>query len=364
MPKTELPKASASINVPAHDRSDVRQIIEEAAQALGFQQVGVTPADPGIHIEHLTRWLEAGYHGNMEYMANRAELRARPDELHPGTLNIISVRMDYRPNDDDMIAALRDKNRAYVSRYALGRDYHKLMRKRLTMLGNQLNELIGPMGFRAFVDSAPILERAFAEKAGLGWIGKNTMVLNRQAGSYFFLGEILTDLPLTADTPNIKNHCGSCTSCLDICPTQAFVGPYVLDARRCISYLTIELDGPIPEDLRAGMGNRIFGCDDCQIGCPWNRFSQPTQEADFTPRHRLDKASLLELWQWDEKEFLSKTEGMPIRRTGYINWMRNIAVALGNAPSSIEVVEALRARLGESALVDEHIEWALARHEF
>ena len=249
-----------------------------------------------------------------------------------------------------------------MSRYALGRDYHKLIRKRLTQLGKQLQQAAGDMGFRAFVDSAPVLERALANKAGLGWIGKNTMLINRQAGSYFFLGEILTDLPLPVDEPYAKDHCGRCQSCLDICPTQAFVGPHVLDARRCISYLTIELDGPIPEELRPGMGNRIFGCDDCQIGCPWNRFSKPTQETDFTPRHALDKATLLALFRWDEATFLKNTEGMPIRRTGYENWQRNIAVALGNGPYSLEVEQALlECHSLSTAMVQEHIDWALQR---
>lgn len=347
----------------------LRDQLELWAKELGFQQLGVTDVQLNEHEERLQQWLRQGYHGEMEYMADHGNMRSRPDELHPGTIRVISLRMDYLPPDISITEQLQNKNNAYVSRYALGRDYHKLIRKRLTQLGKKLQQAIAElnaeqqMNYRAFVDSAPLLERALANKAGLGWIGKNTMLINRKAGSYFFLGEILTDLPLTVDSRYEKDHCGRCTSCLDICPTQAFVGPHVLDARRCISYLTIELDGPIPEPLRSGIGNRIFGCDDCQIGCPWNRFSKHTQEADFTPRHQLDKATLLELFAWDEATFLKRTEGMPIRRTGFENWQRNIAVALGNAPTSLEVIEALkRARVSASPLVQEHIDWALKQH--
>ena len=344
----------------------LRDRILVLAQDAGFQQAGISGIDTGTHGDALQRWLDAGYHGEMSYMADhlteRGPMRALPDELQLGTLSVISVRMDYLAPGIELVKHLSEPTNAYISRYALGRDYHKLIRKRLTDLGKRIQDEIGPFGFRAFVDSAPVLERALAEQAGLGWIGKNTMVINRKAGSYFFLGEILTDLPLPPQTEQETNHCGRCQSCLDICPTQAFVGPYVLDARRCISYLTIELNGPIPADLRPLMGNRIFGCDDCQIGCPWNRFSKPTDETDFSPRHQLDKATLLELFAWDEATFLKKTEGMPIRRTGYENWMRNIAVALGNAPASLEITDALKQRRGNiSAMVDEHIDWALAR---
>lgn len=338
------------------------------AEELGFQEIGISSIDTGKHGQYLQAWLDANYHGEMHYMADHisqeGSMRARPDLLHPGTLSVISARMNYLPEDIEFKGQLADSNKAYISRYALGRDYHKLIRKRLTQLGKRMQDEIAHLGFRAFVDSAPILERALAEQAGLGWIGKNTMLLNRKAGSYFFLGEILTDLPLIANETPQKNHCGTCRSCLDICPTNAFVGPYVLDARRCISYLTIELKGPIPLNLRSGIGNRIFGCDDCQIGCPWNRFSKSTKEDDFTPRHQLDKSSLIELFNWNEEDFLKKTEGMPIRRTGYENWMRNIAVALGNAPTSLDTTEALRNRLGSvSELVDEHITWALEQHQ-
>lgn len=345
------------------DLKQLRQQLTDWSRELGFQQIGISSIDTGEHGQYLQDWLANQYHGEMEYMADHGSMRAHPDQLHPGTLSVISVRMDYQPHEPDFQQALKDPNRAYVARYALGRDYHKVIRKKLTQLGKRIEQQAQLCGYRAFVDSAPILERALAQQAGLGWIGKNTMLINRQAGSLFFLGELLTNIPLAADEVVTKNHCGRCTSCLDICPTQAFVGPYVMDARRCISYLTIELDGAIPEDLREPIGNRIFGCDDCQIGCPWNRFSNATEETDFTPRHRLDKASLLELFAWDEATFLSKTEGMPIRRTGYHNWQRNIAVALGNAPTSIEVITALQQRHQcSNAVVQEHIEWALRRH--
>ncbi|MCD8523511.1 MAG: tRNA epoxyqueuosine(34) reductase QueG [Saccharospirillaceae bacterium] len=344
--------------------ADLRALLESWADELGFQQLGVTGVGLGEHEQRLQQWLAAGYHGEMRYMAEHGNMRSRPAELLPGTLRVISLRMDYLAPDIRITEQLNNKNQAYISRYALGRDYHKLIRKRLTELGKRLQQAAGEMGFRAFVDSAPVLERALANQAGLGWIGKNTMLINRKAGSYFFLGEILTDLPLPVDEPYTQDHCGRCTACLDICPTQAFVGPHVLDARRCISYLTIELNGPIPEDLRTGIGNRIFGCDDCQIGCPWNRFSKASKEDDFTPRHQLDKASLLQLFAWDEATFLHRTEGMPIRRTGYENWLRNIAVALGNAPRSLEVTDALqRKRPQVSVLVQEHIDWALQQQQ-
>ncbi len=342
----------------------LRQKLNSWAADAGFQQVGVTGVDLQEHEDYLQSWLQQGYHGDMGYMADHGNMRSRPAELLPGTVRVISLRMDYLAPDISITEQLQDKSQAYISRYALGRDYHKLVRKRLTQLGKRLQSEVEDMGFRAFVDSAPVLERALANRSGLGWIGKNTMLINRHAGSYFFLGEILTDLPLPEDEPYLKDHCGRCTSCLEICPTQAFVGPHVLDARRCISYLTIELNGPIPPELREGMGNRIFGCDDCQIGCPWNRFSNSTVEADFSPRANLDKASLLELFAWDEATFLKNTEGMPIRRTGYENWLRNIAVALGNAPASLEISAALQQRRPQvSPLVQEHIDWALARQQ-
>lgn len=338
--------------------------IREWAAQLGFQQVGITDIDLTEDALRLEAYLAAGYHGEMEYMASHGTMRSRPDELVPGTLRVISVRMDYLSQDTQMAQVLAQPERAYVSRYALGRDYHKLIRKRLQQLAEKISQAIGPFGHRAFVDSAPVLEKALARKAGLGWMGKNTLILNRKAGSWFFLGELLVDLPLPIDQPNDRDHCGKCTACLQVCPTQAFVGDRVLDARRCISYLTIELKGAIPEDLRPLIGNRVFGCDDCQLVCPWNRFAKPTQEDDFQPRHRLDNSSLAELFMWTEDEFLARTLGSPIRRTGYERWLRNLAVGLGNAPSTIAVLEALKARLEHpSALVREHVRWALQQHQ-
>ena len=338
--------------------------IREWAVQLGFQQVGITDIDLTEDALRLDAYLAAGYHGEMEYMASHGTMRSRPDELVPGTLRVISVRMDYLPEDTQMAQMLAQPEQAYVSRYALGRDYHKLIRKRLQQLAEKISQEIGPFGHRAFVDSAPVLEKPLARKAGLGWVGKNTLILNRKAGSWFFLGELLVDLPLPIDQPNDRDHCGKCTACLQVCPTQAFVGDRVLDARRCISYLTIELKGAIPEDLRPLIGNRVFGCDDCQLVCPWNRFAKPTQEDDFQPRHRLDNSSLVELFMWTEDEFLARTLGSPIRRTGYERWLRNLAVGLGNAPSTIPVLEALKARLEHpSELVREHVRWALQQHQ-
>ena len=338
--------------------------IREWAAQLGFQQVGITDIDLTEDALRLDAYLAAGYHGEMEYMASHGTMRSRPDELVPGTLRVISVRMDYLPEDTQMAQMLAQPEQAYVSRYALGRDYHKLIRKRLQQLAEKISQEIGPFGHRAFVDSAPVLEKPLARKAGLGWVGKNTLILNRKVGSWFFLGELLVDLPLPIDQPNDRDHCGKCTACLQVCPTQAFVGDRVLDARRCISYLTIELKGAIPEELRPLIGNRVFGCDDCQLVCPWNRFAKPTQEDDFQPRHRLDNSSLVELFMWTEDEFLARTLGSPIRRTGYERWLRNLAVGLGNAPSTIAVLEALKARLEHpSELVREHVRWALQQHQ-
>jgi epoxyqueuosine reductase len=345
------------------DLTELASSIKDWGRELGFQQVGISGLALGEHEQHLQRWLEAGHHGEMDYMAAHGSKRWRPDELVPGTLRVVSVRMDYLPGDTRMAERLADPNAAYISRYALGRDYHKVVRKRLQQLAERISAVIGPFGYRAFVDSAPVLEKAIAEQAGLGWIGKTTLVLNRKAGSYFFLGELFVDLPLPTDPPQASEHCGKCTACLDICPTNAFVGPYQLDARRCISYLTIEYKGSIPEDLRPMIGNRVFGCDDCQLVCPWNRFARPTAEADFSPRHGLDNAELAALFRWDEQAFLSQTEGSPLRRAGYEQWLRNLAVGLGNAPTTIAVVEALKARCDHpSALVREHVAWALGRH--
>jgi epoxyqueuosine reductase len=332
------------------------------AYDLGFSAVGISDIDLQEHPQYLQRWLDNGYHGTMQFMAAHGDKRWRPDLLEPGTLRVISLRMDYLPENTQALEVLEDTNKGYIARYTLGRDYHKLVRKRLATLAKRLQEAAGGH-HRAFVDSAPVLERAIAEQAGLGWIGKNTMLINDKAGSWFFLGEIYTDLPLPVSAPKTEKHCGSCTACLDICPTQAFVGPFELDARRCISYLTIEHKGSIDIALRSKMGNRIFGCDDCQLFCPWNKFAKPTQESDFRPRHGLDNTDLVELFLWDEQTYLDRTEGSALRRIGYERWLRNIAVALGNAPSTIPVIEALKLRLSfPSDLVQEHVAWALGQH--
>lgn len=349
--------------MPLPDLANLAQSIKNWGRELGFQQVGIANIDLQEHEAHLQRWLAAGHQGEMDYMAAHGNKRARPAELVPGTLRVISLRMDYLPGETRMSERLAEPEKAYISRYALGRDYHKLIRKRLQHLAERIQRLIGPFGYRAFVDSAPVLEKALAEQAGLGWIGKNTLLLNRKAGSWFFLGELFVDLPLPVDAPHASEHCGRCTACQDICPTAAFVGPRQLDARRCISYLTIELKGPIPETLRPQIGNRVFGCDDCQIVCPWNRFARPSAEGDFQPRHGLDNATLAELFLWTEEQFLRRTEGSPLRRAGYERWRRNLAVGLGNAPSTIAVLEALKARHDDpSELVREHVAWALRRH--
>lgn len=351
------------MSAPTIDLSALALSIKQWGRELGFQQVGIAGLDLGEHEQHLQRWLDAGYHGEMDYMGAHGSKRSHPEQLVPGTVRVISLRMDYLPGDTQMAQRLAEPEKAYVSRYALGRDYHKLIRKRVQHLAERIQQDIGPFGFRAFVDSAPVLEKAIAQEAGLGWIGKNTLVLNRKAGSYFFLAELFVDLPLPVDEPHANEHCGRCTACLDICPTAAFAGPYVLDARRCISYLTIELKGAIPTELRSLIGNRVFGCDDCQIVCPWNRFARPSGEGDFQPRHQLDNAELAQLFLWDESRFLSNTEGSPLRRAGYERFLRNLAVGLGNAPSSIPVLEALKARREHpSELVREHVEWALAAH--
>lgn len=329
---------------------------------LGFQQVTIADIDLDHYRPYLEDWLRNHYHGEMLYMERHAELRLRPQELVPDTLRAICVRMDYARSTRNTLAELQSPDMAYISRYARGRDYHKLIRKRLQKLADRITEASGPFGYRAFVDSAPVLERALAEKSGMGWIGKNTMLINSKAGSWFFLAELFTDLPLPVDSAG-KDHCGTCRACLDVCPTNAFVGPNILDARRCISYLTIELRTAIPEELRPLMGNRVFGCDDCQLVCPWNKFTRLTDEDDFTPRHGLDSVSLLQLFQWDEETFLRLTEGSAIRRIGYECWLRNLAVALGNGPGTPEVIAALNARRSDtSALVREHVEWALKQH--
>ncbi|WP_158883613.1 tRNA epoxyqueuosine(34) reductase QueG [Rhodanobacter sp. L36] len=345
-----------------HDYAALARDIKRWAAELGFADTGISGTDLGGDERHLEHWLESGHHGEMEYMARHGAKRSRPAELEPGTQRVISVRMDYiPPGTSNAWDVLADGETGYVARYALGRDYHKLMRNRLQQLAGRIHDVVGDFGYRAYVDSAPVLEKALARNAGLGWIGKHTVLINRRAGSYFFLGELYTDLPLPVDEP-ASAHCGSCNRCIEICPTQAILGPYRLDARRCISYLTIELKGSIPEELRAPMGNRIFGCDDCQLICPWNKFAQATAEPDFAPRHRLDGAKLVELFGWGEQEFLKRTEGMAIRRTGYEGWLRNIAVALGNAPPSAVARDALNARANDaSSIVREHVTWALSR---
>jgi len=342
------------------DYSQLAARIKRWGNEFGFQQVGISAVDLGDDEVRLLDWLAAGHHGEMDYMQRHGTKRSRPAELHAGTLRVISVRMDYDPPQArDAWEVLDDSSLAYVSRYALGRDYHKLLRARLQKLADRVAAEVGPFGYRAFVDSAPVMEKALARNAGLGWIGKHTTLINRSAGSWFFLGELFTDLPLPVDAP-ASEHCGTCTRCIDICPTQAIVAPHQLDARRCISYLTIELRGSIPVEFRAPLGNRIYGCDDCQLVCPWNKFAKKSVEPDFITRHGLDSASLIELFAWSEEEFLTRTEGSAIRRIGYECWLRNIAVALGNAPSSEEVCAALVARKGHaSALVREHVEWAL-----
>jgi epoxyqueuosine reductase len=328
---------------------------------LGFQEVAITDVDLSAYEGHLEEWIARNFHGEMAYMANNHEKRVHPEKLHPGTIRVVCVRMDYALQRDNSLNFIDEKDIAYVARYARGRDYHKVIRKRLQRLADKIQAEAGPLGYRAFVDSAPVLERALAEKAGIGWIGKNTMLINKDAGSWFFLGELFTDLPLPVDTPDLP-HCGTCHSCIDACPTNAFVQPNQLDARRCISYLTIELRESIPVEFRAAMGNRVFGCDDCQLVCPWNKFTEPTREQDFTPRHRLDAASLVELFAWSEEEFLRNTEGSPIRRIGYECWLRNIAVGLGNAGDGPEIKAALQARADHpSPLVREHVAWALSR---
>lgn len=338
--------------------------IKSWAIDLGFADARVVEPDLAQYKDEFNEWLNNQYHAGMDYLANHGDMRFYPEQLHPGTRRVISLRMHYLPQSVETVERLKTKDKAYIARYALGRDYHKLIRKRLTQLAKKIEEKVGDHGYRAFVDSAPILERQIAEQAGMGWIGKNTLLLTPKAGSWFLLGEIFTNLPLPVDKPTETRHCGSCTACLTQCPTDAFVEPWVLDAGKCISYLTIEHKGPIPEELRSKMGNRIFGCDDCQLVCPWTKFAKYTQEDDFQPRHNLDSADLIELFEWDEATFLKNTEGSPIRRTGFENWRRNIAVALGNAPTNPATIQTLQNALPHSSeLVKEHILWALKQHD-
>ncbi|MDG3084692.1 tRNA epoxyqueuosine(34) reductase QueG [Vibrio hannami] len=327
---------------------------------LGFQQVGICDIDLSKHEKSLQRWLDNGYHGEMEWMSRHGMMRARPEELLPGTLRVISARMDYLPPEAGFASNLQERNQAYISRYALGRDYHKLVRNQLKKLAQKIEAEVSTLGARPFVDSAPILERPLAEKAGLGWVGKHSLLINQNAGSWFFLGELLVDLPLPVDTSS-EDECGKCTACITSCPTGAIVEEGVVDSRKCISYLTIEYDGVIPEEYRKLMGNRIYGCDDCQLVCPWNRHSNITDRTDFHRRDALKSASLLELWEWDENKFLKEMEGSAIRRVGYIQWLRNISIAIGNAPYSQDYIEALNSRKRLSEVLDEHIEWAISQ---
>ena len=338
----------------------VRQIKRWGTE-LGFQQLAVSDVRLDDDEGRLAEWLDAGYHGEMAYMAKHGHKRTRPAELVDGTLSVICARMNYLPEPNaTALDKLSDTSAAYISRYALGRDYHKVMRRRLQRLAELIEQQIGEFGYRVFTDSAPVMERALARKAGLGWVGKHTNLIDRNTGSWFFLGEIYTDLPLTTDSEPSTNYCGSCTACLDACPTGAIVGPYRVDARRCISYLTIELKGSIPTSLRRDIGNRIFGCDDCQLVCPWNRYAKLTTETDFKARHGLDDRQLLDLFDWDEREFDRRTEGSAIRRISFEQWTRNLAIALGNAPGSKRILEALRSRLGSAGdMAREHIEWAI-----
>jgi epoxyqueuosine reductase len=358
------------------DYNELLSQITEWSETLGFQQTGISDIDLSEHEKHLNTWLAANFHGEMEYMHKHGSKRSHPEQLVDSTCRVISVRMDYLPPDcTPSDEVLSNPELGFISRYALGRDYHKVMRKRLQQLADRIKNQVGDFGYRVFVDSAPVLEKALAEKAGLGWIGKHSNLINQDAGSWFFLGEIYTDLPLPlAETnspetnPTTKNHCGTCTACIDVCPTQAIVAPYRVDARRCISYLTIELHGSIPLEFRQSMGNRIYGCDDCQLCCPWNRFSQPTGEPDFFTRLPLDAPALVNLFQWNEETFLKNTEGSAIRRIGYQRWLRNIAVALGNANASEKVIQVLQQRKKDLAksdylMVIEHIDWALQQHE-
>lgn len=363
-PATESPPAAT--DAVAMDKSQLAQLadaIKRRGRALGFQQVGVAGVDLGEAESRFRSWLARGFHGEMDYLSRHGSKRTRPAELVPGTVRVVSARLDYWPDGSADAEELLDQPpHAYVSRYALGRDYHKVLRARLKRLAEFIRVQVGGAGYRVFVDSAPVLEKPLAQNAGLGWIGKHTNLLNANAGSWFFLGELFTDIPLPVDEP-AGDHCGSCRACIDICPTRAIVAPYVLDARRCISYLTIELRGSIPEEFRRAIGNRVFGCDDCQLVCPWNKFAVPSSEADFAARHGLDAALLVDLFRWSETDWDTGTRGSALRRAGYEGWLRNLAVALGNAETTPEVTAALRERMDHSSeIVREHVHWALEQH--
>ena len=368
MSQTQEPLNKDAATEPAKSAVDYAMLaaaIKAWGRELGFGAVGVADCDLAIAEKRLADWLAKGFHGEMDYMARHGTRRSRPQELVPGTLRVISVRLDYQHQADagaEAWGVIADADKAYIARYALGRDYHKVLRGRLQTLADRIQAEVGVFGHRVFVDSAPVMEVEIATRAGLGWRGKHTLLLSREAGSLFFLGEIYTDLPLPIDVP-LGEHCGSCTKCMDVCPTQAIVGPRELDARRCISYLTIELKGSIPVALRPLIGNRVYGCDDCQLVCPWNKYAQVSAEPDFRVRHGLDNAQLADLFAWTEREFLERTAGSAIHRIGYERWSRNLAVGLGNAPSGEVTLRALRSREEDpSALVREHVAWALARH--
>ena len=345
------------------DFTQLHQDIKRWAQEIGFQRVGIADIDLKLDSERYRRWCEQGFHGTMDYMTRHESLRNNPQQLVPDVRRVIVVSMNYLNVRTNMDAVAPLNQTAYIARYALGRDYHKLLRKRLDKLAQRITQQVASHGYRAFCDSAPVLERALARKAGIGWVGKNTLVMNREQGSWFFLGELFTNIPLPIDQP-IKDHCGSCSACITVCPTQAIIKPYQLDARRCIAYLTIEHKGSIDPKLRPLIGNRVFGCDDCQIICPWNKFAKLTNEGDFKPRHQLDSSQLIDLFLWDEATFLKNTEGSAIRRTGYLNWLRNLAIGLGNAAKDEKIVAALNQRLSHpSSLVREHVAWAITQHQ-
>ena len=345
------------------DYAQLARNVKAWGRELGFQAVGISDTDLSAAESRLADWLRAGYHGEMDYMARHGSKRARPEQLQQGTLRVISARMNYLPHAAEGWSVIEAPHKAYVARYAMGRDYHKVLRNRLEQLARRIEREVGAYKYRAYTDSAPVMEVELGAKSGLGWRGKHTLLLSRDAGSYFFLGEIYTDLPLQADAP-VADHCGSCSKCLDVCPTGAIVAPYSVDARRCISYLTIELKGAIPPELRPLIGNRVYGCDDCQLACPWNRHAQLSGEPDFQVRHGLDDAQLADLFAWSEDRFLARMAGSAIRRIGFERWSRNLAVGLGNAPASASVLGALKSRADDpSSLVREHVAWALQRHD-
>ncbi len=329
---------------------------------LGFDKVGICDVDLSQHEQALQHWLDAGYQGDMEWMARHGMMRARPAELLPGTIRAISVRMQYLPEDAKFAQTLNNPDYAYISRYALGRDYHKLLRNQLKKLGDKIRQEVSELNFRPFVDSAPILERPLAQKAGLGWSGKHSLILDEQTGSWFFIGELLVNIPLPVDEPS-KNLCGNCSACITSCPTGAIVADGIIDSRKCISYLTIEYSGSIPVEFRQAMGNRIYGCDDCQLVCPWNRQAPLTTQEDFLRRKVFDTPDLVDLFNWDEDTFLRQLQGSPIRRIGHIQWLRNIAIAIGNGPACQRSLSALKNRKGLSDLLDEHIDWAITQLE-